>query len=141
MLSANVALVVGLTVALVTWTTGANVGFVGVPIAGLLGWCLAPNLRPLAGSNVGATLAMAAGCTLLGSYGAALLWSGDPFVSIAYAVLGIVVFGIQSFLVLIVPATAWGMATSWLAGRALGIGNPTRSTRGADVRSLPAGEG
>ena len=112
--SANVALVIGLLSAIAVWMLGSNVAFVGIPIATLLGWCLAPKLRLSTGSKVLASFAMAFGCTLLGAYGTALLWSGDLVESIALAAIGIVLFGIPCFIALNIPALIWAVSTGRL---------------------------
>ena len=141
LLSAAVALAVGLISANIAWIlTASDMAYVGIPIAGVLGWCLGPGLQPEGHSHVRSTAKMAAGCTVLGAYGTAVALSCDPLMSVALSVVGIAVFGIPCFLILNVPSLAWALVTSWLIDLGVGIGGPisvTARPRGAIAGLVP----
>lgn len=116
--SASVAMAVGLVAAVGTQlATGSPIGFIGIPIAGVLGWILAPRLAGVDGAPIVA-LWMAFGCSVLGAYGVALLTAVDSIgAALVIGTFGVVFFGIPAFVLLLVPATAWALITSWLERR------------------------
>jgi len=125
LVSTMVALGVGLVSAQLAWMIAdVNIGFVGVPIAGMLGWILAMRLAPATRRPLQASATMAFGCTVLGAVGTALAWTGDPFAAIAFGALGTILYGIPAFLLLSVPAMTLAAATSYLIDRRTGIDAP-----------------
>jgi hypothetical protein len=125
LVSTTVALGIGLVSAQLAWMTAdVNIGFIGVPIAGMLGWILAMRLAPATRRPLQAGAIMALGCTVLGAVGTALAWTGDPFAAIAFGALGTIFYGIPAFLLLSVPALAWVTTTSYLIDRHTGIDAP-----------------
>jgi hypothetical protein len=118
--SANVALAVGMVSAVaVQATTDSPIGFIGIPIAGGLGWTLAPRLGGARRQAIAAILLMAVGCAVLGAYSTALLASTEPSLgALAIGTFGVLLFGLPAFLLLVVPATGWAVITSWLVRHA-----------------------
>jgi hypothetical protein len=118
--SANVALAVGVLTALaMQWTSDSPIGFTGIPIAGGLGWILAPRLGGTHPRTMNAILLMALACAVLGAYGTALLTSTGPSLgALAIGTFGVLFFGVPAFVLLLAPATAWAVITSWLVRHA-----------------------
>jgi len=118
--SAAVALVVGIMAAVGTQlATDSPIGFAGIPIAGSLGWILAPRLGGTGSGTVIAILWMAFACTVLGAYTVALVTrTGDLGTVLVIGTFGVLFFGVPAFVLLVVPATAWALITSWLERRA-----------------------
>ena len=141
LLSAAVALAVGLISANIAWIlTASDMAYVGIPIAGVLGWSLGPGLRPGARSFVGSTARMAAGCTVLGAYGTAVALTFDPLISVALAAVGILLCGIPCFLILNLPSFAWVLVTSWLVDLGVWFGGPVSASPGQVTGALHAGQ-
>jgi hypothetical protein len=122
--SASVVLVVGLLAAVGTQVVADSpIGFIGIPIAGLMGWILAFRLDGSGSRLAIAILSMAFGCAVLGAYGVAILTATDSIgTALVIGTFGVVFFGIPALVLLLVPATAWALITSWLDRRAAGSG-------------------
>jgi hypothetical protein len=110
-----VAIVVGvMTAAAFTGFTALPLGFVGVPIAGLVGAWLAPRLDLTTGRPVATIIAMAATCTVVGAY-AIGLFAG--VYSPVLGTMGLLLFGTPVFVLLLLPAAVWAGGVRFLARR------------------------
>jgi hypothetical protein len=119
LVSAAVAAAIGLLAAAgATFLTGWEIGYIGIPIAAVLGWGLALRLNDSGSRAVVAILWMAFGCAVLGAFAVGIVATGDLVTGIMLGALGAVFYGIPAFLLLLAPATAWALITSWLERRA-----------------------
>jgi hypothetical protein len=113
--SAAIALGVGILAAAVsTMLMGQPIGFAGVPVAGFLGWFLALRIDGGRFAPIKPILGMAFGCAVIGAYVVALIASMDPVWTIVLGTTGLILLGLPVFILLLVPATAWAVTTSWL---------------------------
>jgi hypothetical protein len=119
MTSALIAIGIGLASAIgIAWMTDLPIGYLGVPIAGVLGWGLATRLDGGSSGAVAPVLLMAFGCAVLGAYGVALISTSDLGPALVWGTFGVVVLGMPAFILLLAPATLWAVTTSWFVRRA-----------------------
>jgi hypothetical protein len=122
--SATVAVAVGLLASVGTQlATDSPIGFIGIPIAGAMGWILAPCLDGSGSRTVITILWMAFSCAVIGAYVVALLgWTENLGAAFVIGTFGVLFFGIPAIVLLLVPATVWAVITSWLERRAARAG-------------------
>jgi len=140
--SANVALAVGVVTAVATQVASDSpIGYVGIPIAGAVGWILAPQLGGADARTVAAILRMALACAVLGAYGVALMTStGLSWGALAIGTFGVLFFGLPAFRA--PPRPGDGMGCHHLLARAPRHSNMTApAASAAKMPSDPRGAG
>ena len=114
-LSSSVAIVVGFVSALAfDVITSQPWAFVGIRVAAIVGAWLGPRLTIDSRLPIITALAMAGACTVGGAYAIGLAFG---IYAPLFGTVGLIIYGIPVFLLLIVPAGAWAALSTFLARR------------------------